>query len=257
MEPIKYSISRQRKIPVDIIIPFHGQYEKVANLVNSIFIYTKNTSFQIYLVDDASPNEHFFEEFKKIDENPPAGCEPIVQVTRNKKQLGFGGALEVGFRATKQPYVVFLNSDCLVETTTWLSNMLNTLLKLKNQNVKMVSSTMDNCSNSSLVNKRGEIKSDFILGEKEFLPLVSVICHRELFNHIGGFIKNYPFGWYEDEELAFRMKKHGYKQGVSGSSWIKHFGELTLKELWKNNPDSMKIMESNYNLCLKDIQSTS
>lgn len=249
----KIEIRPFSRTPVDIIIPYHGQYEKVSKLVESILVGIRSNPYQICLVDDASPNATFGEKFKEMDK-PPVGYESIIKVFRNEKQLGFGGALKRGFDETKQPYVVFLNSDCIVEDVNWLIAMGQSLLKLKKQNVRMVSSLLSNCNNSKLVAKRDERKEDVILTDG-FLPLISVMAHRELFHRIGGFVKSYPYGWYEDEELAFRMKKFGFKQAICGKSWIRHHGEATLKELWIKNPDAIKIMESNYDLCVKDISS--
>ena len=86
------------------------------------------------------------------------------------------------------------------------------------------------------------------------LPLFCAMCHRDLFRYIGGFIKPYPYAWYEDEELAFRMKKKGLLQGISVKSWIKHHGGSTIKYVWENDKEAKKIMDSNYNLCLSDMK---
>lgn len=239
--------------PVDIIIPFHGQYEKVSKLVESILRGIRSNPYQITLVDDASPNPSFIKEFEKVDDKPPPGCNPIVQGIRNESQLGFGGALKVGFANTNQPYVVFLNSDCFIEDVNWLIGLGQSLLEGKRNNVRMVSSMMNNSSNKALVAKREDRRADYIL-QDGYLPLVSVMCHRRLFEKIGGFIKSYPYGWYEDEELGYRMKKFGYKQAVCGKSWVRHYGEATINDLWKHNPEAIKIMESNRERCLIDIQ---
>ncbi len=78
--------------PVDIIIPFHGEIDKVARLVQSILLMTRSNPYQICLVDDASPNKDFYLQVKKV---------PQVVSMRNKEQLGFAGALQAGFMATK------------------------------------------------------------------------------------------------------------------------------------------------------------
>ena len=50
---------------VDIIIPFHGQYEKLANLMQSIFRLTRSNYYKVCVVDDASPNPHFINTIKR------------------------------------------------------------------------------------------------------------------------------------------------------------------------------------------------
>ena len=93
--------------------------------------------------------------------------------------------------------------------------------------------------------------------EKETLPLFCAMCHRDLFSNIGGFIKPYPFAWYEEDELAFRMRKCGYKQGISTKSWIRHEGGSTIKYLWNKNKDAKEIMEKNHSICVSDIKKIS
>lgn len=246
---------------VDIIIPFHGLYDRVAKAIESIYRYTFSNVYHIYLVDDCSPNTEFIKTIAKA---------PNITCIRNEEQLGFGGALKRGFeksqkdndvRKEKQkpdhPYVVFFQSDCRAEDVNWLRGMGQTMLNLKDQNVKMVAPRTNNPGlgdESQKGDKGGEI-TDLIL-EANFLSLYCFMCHRELFSHVGGFLKEYPYGYYEDEEFAHRMKKYGYKQAVSGNSWVHHDGEATIRLLWRNNQEARKIMiEDNHARCLKDMRS--
>jgi GT2 family glycosyltransferase len=95
---------------------------------------------------------------------------------------------------------------------------------------------------------------DIVL-EDTYLPLYCSLCHRELFDRIGGFVKPYPYGWHEDEELAFRMRHHGFRQAICGKSWVHHEGAATVNELLRNNPELIDVMESNKEKCLSDISS--
>jgi len=235
------AFSRSR---VDIIIPFHGKYEKVLRLVKSILFATKSNPYQICLVDDCSPNVKFLQEMASL---------PQVFTTRTPSQLGFGGALEYGFKQTKQPWVLFLHSDCLIEQANWMLNLGRCLLSHKDENVKMVCSRSNNPGVDFIKVEKSEDVEDYVLSE-ETLPLYCVMCHRELFSHIGGFVKNYPYGWYEDEELSFRMRAHGFKQAVCGNSWVRHEGGATINDLMILNPKAAKIMESNREKCIADMK---
>ena len=96
---------------VDIIIPFHKQEAKVSKLVESILTHTNRAnSYRIILVDDYSKND-WGELWKHV---------PGVSIIRNEKQLGFGGSLYQGFLNSDAPWVVFMHSDCLVETPNWM-----------------------------------------------------------------------------------------------------------------------------------------
>lgn len=253
LEVKPFSMSR-----VDIIIPFHAQYERVSQLVRSILLSVKSNPYQITLVDDCSENKSFGEEVKKeFAKETPAGFKPQVQYIRSDEQLGFAGALKIGFEATEQPWVMFMHSDCLVEDPNFMIDMGQSLLRWKAEGkpVKIVSARSDNPCDLGLAKATRTEKGDkdIILG-KETLPLFCAMCHRDLFKNLGGFLKPYPYAWYEDEELAHRMRSKGLMQGVSSRAWIKHQGGATIKYLWETRPDTRKKMEANRELCLADLR---
>lgn len=243
---------------VDIIVPFHSQYERVSELIRSIVVSVKSNPYQITLVDDCSENTNFGEEVKReFAKNTPEGYKPQVQYIRSDKQLGFAGALKLGFEATENPWVLFMHSDCVVEDPNFMIDMGQSLLNWKRAGVpvKMVSARSNNPGDldAARANRMEKGEEDIVL-DKETLPLFCAMCNRDLFHHIGGFVKTYPFAWYEDEELAHRMRSRGLLQGVSTKAWVKHQGGATIKYLWESRPDTRKIMEANRDLCLADIR---
>jgi len=243
---------------VDIIIPFHSQYEKVSRLVQSILVSVRSNPYQITLVDDCSENKIFGEELKReFAKNTPEGYRPQVQYIRSEQQLGFAGALKLGYEATDNPWVLFMHSDCVVEDPNFMIDMGQSLLRWKSEGtpVKMVSARSNNPGDLEAAkadrNDKGE--KDIVLGE-ETLPLFCAMCNRELFRHIGGFLKTYPYAWYEDEELAHRMRGRGLLQGISTKAWVRHHGGATVKYLWETRPDTKSVMEANRDLCVADIR---
>lgn len=230
---------------VDIIIPFHGQYDRVARLIESIFRLTHSNRYNVCLVDDASPNDEFINSLTKV---------PGLQCVRSDKQRGFGGALEVGWSKTKNPWCVFMQSDCLVEDINWLKSLGLAALSLKDQNVRMVAPRTNNPGGGDPRQKgeKGVNVEDVIL-ENTHLSMYCFMCHRDLFAHVGGFIKAYPYGWYEDQEFAHRLRKYGYKQAVVGNSWIRHVGEGTFRPLWRKDPRILDEMRANREKCIQDI----
>lgn len=243
---------------VDIIIPFHAQYERVSSLIRSILYSIKSNPYQITLVDDCSENTNFGEEIKRqFARETPEGFKPMLQYIRSEQQLGFGGALKLGFDATSSPWVLFMHSDCVVEDANFMIHMGQSLLNWKQSGepVKIVSARSDNPGEcEKAIAKPGDKgKTDIVLKD-ETMPLFCAMCNRDLFGHIGGFIKPYPYAWYEDEELAYRMKKRGLLQGISTKAWIKHQGGATIKYVWSRKPDSRKIMEENRERCVADMK---
>lgn len=238
---------------VDILIPFHSQYEKIYDLVKSIVISVKSNPYQITLIDDCSENEEFGKDIdKEFAKSAPPGTRPQVRCIRSEKQMGFGGALKVGFNSTTLPWVMFMHSDCVVEDANFMINMGRSLLEWKKEGlpVKMVSAMSDN---------PGEFKDLCLDGKDKVLkdttmPMFCCMCNRALFDYVGGFVKPYPFAWYEDEEFSYRMKKYGLLQGVCAKAKVKHAGGSTIKYLWAMRPETKAQMEANRERCISDIQ---
>jgi GT2 family glycosyltransferase len=233
---------------VDIIIPFHGQYNSIRRLVENILLYTKSNPYLITLVDDASPNAMFLETIKTM---------APVRTIRLNEQRGFAGALKAAYDSTLKPWCVFMHSDCLVQDQLWLQRLGESALRLKDKNVRLIHSRTDNpqCDHSVLKSTAHESQEeDVIVTEDDPLPLICGMVHRQLFDHIGGFLKQYPYGGYEDVELFYRMKKHGMKQAVCGLSWVHHEGGLTMNEIMSNNKKAKDLIEANYDLCMADLK---
>lgn len=245
---------------VDIIIPYHGQYEKVMALLNSLFRLTRSNFYKIYLVDDCSPNSIFGSTLQRnaMKNAEKQKRQTVVTVIRNHEQKGYAGSCKVGFDAGESPYVCFLNSDCCIEDSGWLRTMGESLLKLKPQGVRMIAPMTNNPVGGDPAQageKFSRSEDDVILADDSHLSLYCFLCHRELFSRVGGFLKEYRYGYYEDEEFAARLRKHGFKQAVCRSSWVHHEGMATILPLWRTNPEARQIMEEhNRDECINDMK---
>lgn len=223
---------------VDIIVPFYGQYDKVIKLTESILRFTISNVYQLCLVDDCSPNSDFIEtHLSEVKINN-------LKLIRNQTQLGFGGAMKAGFDQTSNPWVVFMNSDCEVTDVNWLKSLGECLLKMKSKGVRMVAPRTNNplIDSAELLGEKGRVYDDVVF-TGDYMPMYCFMVHRELFSRVGGFIKAYPYGGYEDLEFATRLNAHGYKQGVAGKSWVYHEGGATITELKRKKPQSAKVMD--------------
>lgn len=257
MQHVKSKIVRKPMMQVDIIIPFHAAYEKIYTCCKSLWHTIKEQNYNIYLVDDCSPNETYLGAFAEA---------PRTICVRTPNHIGFGGALMEGFKAAyneknvkPSPWVIFMHSDCEIKSHTWLPNMFASYENLLSKNVAMISARSNNPGVDILKAEQNQSGKDFVL-ENNYLPLFCSLCRRELIEQIGG-IKPYPIAMYEDEEFSFRMRANGLNQGVSGTAWIYHHGSATIdflcKKQSKKNYDGIdykKIMENNRFLCAQDVR---
>lgn len=234
--------------PVDIIIPFHGQYESLVKCVFSIKQCTPNHLYRIILVDDASPNRHFLASFSKNSK--------LIVPVQLPEQRGFAGALYEGYKVSKANHLVFLHSDVELHNINWLLNLQRSWFKLKDKGVKLISARADNPGTANNYDERlfglaiNNLEEDIVVDKP--LPLFCCLTHRELFSKIGGFIKYYPYAWFEDVELFFRMRHNRFYQAICVNSYCNHSGGATINEVIKN-AEVRQIMENNENLCREDI----
>ena len=238
---------------VDIIIPFHGQADKMIRAVQSIYKQTRMPGYQICLVDDCSPNEQISQSFAKA---------PRIKYVRTPKQVGFGGAVDMGIKSTNSSWICVMHSDSMVVHPRWLEELLRTMGRLRDQRVMMVSARSNNPGEgvpTKLKAKQRDMEEDEVLTDG-FLPMYCALMHRQMFRLLGGYVKAYPYAMYEDVELAARMQSKGLRQAVCGRSWVDHLGGATINELCKKQtvpgfqgPDYQAIMEGNYERCCKDI----
>ena len=238
---------------VDIIVPFHGHYDKVTRLVESIFAYTRSNYYNLFLVDDCSPNKEYIERVSRNLKKKRVGH---VKTLRCKEQKGFAGACEVAYTRSEKPYVCFINSDCRIEDIGWLRSLGESLLNLKKDGVRLVVPRTNHPVNGDPRQKaeKGQ-KADDVILEDDFVSMYCFLCHRELFTRCDGFLKNYPYGFYEDEEFAYRMRKKGFKQAICGRSWVWHEGAATVRSIWRRDPNIRTIMEKeNRERCIADMK---
>jgi glycosyltransferase involved in cell wall biosynthesis len=244
-----YNPSPFARSRVDIIIPYHAEYERVTRLVEGIMYAVRSNPYRITLVDDGSPNSRFVEDLRKVDQD-------VLRVVRSEDRRGFGAALALGYQNTEQPWVMFMHSDVTIEDPDWMLRMGESLLALKDQGVKLISARTDNPGSGHdprLKAARDQTDKDVVLAEG-FVPLYCAMCHRDLFPHINGFVRPYPYAGYEDEELGWRMKYFGYKQAICGRAWVRHEGGVTLASLEKSGRNVGQITEENYQRCLADVR---
>jgi GT2 family glycosyltransferase len=226
--------------------------------MESIFRLTRSNYYHLYVVDDCSPNAQYSQIIQQnsIKNAEKQRKENVVHVKRNEVQKGFAGACRVGFEMGESPYVCFVNSDCLIKDIGWLRNLGESLISLYDQGVRVVTPATNNAVGGDDAQQKDTPHSeDVIISENSHMSMYCFMCRRDLFNSIGGFLKEYPYGYFEDEEFASRLKKHGYKQAVAKKSWIYHEGQATIRPLWRSHPNIRDIMElENRNKCIEDMK---
>lgn len=204
---------------VDIIIPFHGNYNGVIKLIEGVMSSVTTVRYHITLVDDCSPNEGFS---KQISSKSVRG----LSCRRLDKKSGFAAAVNFAIRNPVHawiPHVCIMHSDVLPADAMWLGNLGSTLRRMRSSNVKMVGARSSNFGSemSHLNTEKNSKVEDRILEASDFLPLFCSMAHRQLFSSAGYLDENLT-GAELCRDFAVRMKSKGFHQAVAASCWVAH-----------------------------------
>ncbi|GGF10257.1 hypothetical protein SAMN05443634_108180 [Chishuiella changwenlii] len=92
-------------VEVSIIIVNYNTYQLVVDCIRSVYEKTKDTKFEIIVVDNLSPNREI-EELNLLF--------PDVKLVLNNKNAGFGAANNIGAKHALGKYLFLLNSDTIL-----------------------------------------------------------------------------------------------------------------------------------------------
>ena len=212
---------------VSVIIVNYNTLELTKNTIDSVIEKTKDLSYEIILVDNASTDgsvEFFENEYKNK-----------ITFIKNNENLGFGKANNKGAEVAKGKYIFLLNSDTLLINNA-IKILFNFMEKYKKigicggnlytQELEPTHSYKEKIT--SLLTEFNHYLNPFIRIKKFFYKKrddfnytnnnlnigyiigADLMISKRIFLEIGGFDKEI-FMYYEDVELCYRIKKQGLK----------------------------------------------
>jgi GT2 family glycosyltransferase len=209
-----------------IIIPVHNNWDYTFPCLYSILENAGDVPYEVILADDAS-----------TDETRKAGdLVKNIKVLRNEKNLGFLRNCNNAARQARGEYIVFLNNDANVQKG-WLESLVKTLEKDKTVGMagsKLVYPDGKLQEAGAIVWRDGSawnygrdrdpsLPEFNYLKEADYVSGASIIIRKSLWDDIGGFDERYLPAYSEDSDLAFELRKRGYKVVYQPASVVVHF----------------------------------
>lgn len=222
----KFDLPKWDNPEVTIIVPAYNKFELTYHCIASIAFAFNKTSYEVILADDCSTDE-------------TTTAEDIIGnliVSRNQENLRF---LRSCNRATDQArgrYIIFLNNDTEV-TSYWIDELIAVMEK--DTTVGMTGSKLLNLDGSmqeagGIIWGSGEawnVGRDLnplmpeynYVREVDYVTGAALCIRKELWLQAGKFSEEFAPCYYEDTDLAFKVRAAGYKTMYVPHSEVIHF----------------------------------
>ncbi len=215
---------------VSIVIPVYNKWVYTAACLRSLLSVTGKYAYEVIVVDDQSSDE----TAERL-----SGIDGLVHL-RNEKNLGFVGSCNRGARHARGEYLVLLNNDTQV-LEGWLDELIDTfgrepLAGLVGARLIYPDGSLQE-SGGIVFNdgsgwnygrgKQAENPDYLFLREADYCSGACIALKTKYFLDIGGFDERYAPAYYEDTDLAFRVRESGLKVFIQPLSAVVHHEGIT------------------------------
>ncbi len=211
---------------VSIVIPVYNQIHYTYACLVSILEHTRDVSYEVIIADDVSTD---------ATEHLGKYAEGLV-ICRNSTNQGFLRNCNNAAKSARGRYVMFLNNDTQV-TEGWLSSLVK-LIK-SDDTIGMVGSKLV-YPDGRLQEAGGIIWSDGsgwnygrlddpdkpeynYVKDVDYISGAAILLSNALWKQIGGFDTRFAPAYCEDSDLAFEVRKAGYRVVYQPLSKVIHF----------------------------------
>jgi GT2 family glycosyltransferase len=245
---------------VSIIILNYNGRDFVERCLKSV-LNTDYPNFEVVFVDNAS-TDGSPELVKKM-----FGSDPRLKFIHNDNNLGFAEGNNIGARAAKGEYIVFLNNDTEVDPN-WIEEIVKVMES--DLTIGIAQSKLRSLGNRRLMDcaggfidhygwshRRGEREEDrgqFSKVDEIFYAVgAAMVVRRGILNKVEMFDPNY-FIYFEDTDLCWRVWLSGHRVVFVPASIVFHMVRGTMKKqpvrtIFLGCRNNITTLLKNYELC--------
>lgn len=218
--------SEQSTPMVSIVIPVYNQFDYTYNCLKSILKNSGNVSYEILIANDCSTD--ITKDIERVAKN--------VRLITTESNVRFLLNCNNAAKYARGQYILFLNNDTQV-----MENWLQPLVDVMEQDeaVGMVGSKLiypdgrlqeaggivwKDASAWNYGHLKNPDDPDYVyLKEADYVSGAAIMIRTSLWKEIGGFDERFAPAYYEDTDLAFEVRKHGYKVMMQPKSVVVHY----------------------------------
>jgi GT2 family glycosyltransferase len=199
---------------ISIVIPVYNHLEDTSRCLLAIEMANEKTKYEVIIADDASTDgtNSLFSKCKGL------------RYVRNEQNLGFLKNCNRAAAIARGKYIMFLNNDVIV-MPHWLDSIIETFLNfpdtgLVGSKLLYPDGTLQEAggiiwndgTGQNYGRKDDPQKPEYnYMREVDYCSGASIVISRSLWEQLGGFDELFAPAYYEDTDLAFRVRQAGYK----------------------------------------------
>ena len=211
---------------VSIIIPARDKFPITYHCLASLILAQNKATFEVILADDESSDETTAAE--EIVEN--------LRVVRNEYNLGFVKTNNKAVQQAKGRYICLLNNDTEV-TSGWIDEALS-IFDLMNDvgavGCKLIYPDGSLQEAGGIVwgsgvpwnygkNRNASHPGFNYTRDADYLSAAALFVKKTVWEEVGGFSEEFAPAYYEDTDLAFKIRRSGHRTVYCPTSEVIHF----------------------------------
>ena len=224
--PAQASLPTSDEPVASLIVPAFNKLEFTLGCLSAVACSGDRLPFEVIVVDDGSTD----------DTAAVVPGIPGLRYVRNDENLGFIGSCNRGAGLARGSFLVFLNNDTAVQPG-WLDALVGTFDRFPGTGLVGAKLLYPN---GQLQEAGGVIYADARAGnygrfdapmdprftsvrEVDYCSGAALAVPAALFRELGGFDEHYRPAYYEDADLAMRVRQRGLRALYQPSSLVVHF----------------------------------
>ena len=249
--PQKNIFLKKYKNPIiSIIIPTYNDLYYTIKCLESISKAKTKIPYEIILIDDSPPDSKV-RQLSKIKN---------INLISNDRNIGYLMSCNLGVSRSNAEFVCLLNNDTRVNDF-WLDELINTFSLFPNAGIvgsKLINEDLSIQEMGSYIFHDGNgynfgrgyphtAKENFVR-EVTYCSAASILIKKEDFIKVNGFNHDYYPAYYEDVDLAFKLKELGKLTYCNPRSEVMHIESVSMGK--NDNPQKTIYMKKNRKIFL-------